>query len=50
MTRRSIVSGVAVAAGMRGQTAETPSIGNRLIGVWNLLTIQVTIEGKILHP
>jgi hypothetical protein len=50
MTRRSIVSGVAVAAGMRGPTAEPPSIGNRLIGVWNLLTIQVTIEGKILHP
>ena len=50
MDRRSIVSGISVATGARGQAADTPSIGDRLIGVWNLLTLQVTIEGEIFHP
>lgn len=50
MTQHSTVSGISVATGARGQTADPPSIGDRLIGVWNLLILQVAVEGEIFHP
>jgi hypothetical protein len=49
MTRRSLIPIIATAAQAAGQVSQ-PSNRERLIGVWKLISIEVTVEGKILYP
>jgi hypothetical protein len=49
MTRRSLIPIIAGAAQAPGQVSE-PSNSERLIGVWKLISIEVTVDGKILQP
>ncbi|HTF68620.1 MAG TPA: lipocalin-like domain-containing protein [Edaphobacter sp.] len=49
MNRRHVVPGIVGAAHALGQSPEV-SVRKRLIGVWKLLTIEVSAEGNVLRP